>query len=328
MRSDMKIGLICVFAIVLGVVIYFVANGQAHPKTAAAAGGNGSASAAPGNTAKPEPAATPTPSNSAASPGRPEIIASDSGAMSMGPQLAQGSSLGGGFISPPGSPATAPAATTTSIESPTTPATMPGLGGGLPVAPATYPASSPFGPPAMPGNITRTPIPGDTLQIGGGANSGTSGLGGGLGTPSIPPIGNAGRATTYKIEKGDMLGTIAHKHGVSVKAIETANPGIDSTRLKIGAVINIPAPSSTPVRASSTGTIAASRPAATRPIASGSGPAKPGSSYIVKKGDTLSTIARTAYGDTGSWKKIFDANKSVIPDPNVVAVGTEIKIPQ
>ena len=39
MRTDVKVGLICLFAIVLGVVIYFVAEGNAHPRDAKADAG-------------------------------------------------------------------------------------------------------------------------------------------------------------------------------------------------------------------------------------------------------------------------------------------------
>ena len=35
MRSDVKVGLICAFAIVLAVIIYFVAQGNGHPARAA-----------------------------------------------------------------------------------------------------------------------------------------------------------------------------------------------------------------------------------------------------------------------------------------------------
>lgn len=46
---------------------------------------------------------------------------------------------------------------------------------------------------------------------------------------------------TYKVQAGDTLSAIAKKHGVSLKALTEANPGVDSRRLKIGQTINIPA---------------------------------------------------------------------------------------
>ncbi len=52
-----------------------------------------------------------------------------------------------------------------------------------------------------------------------------------------------------------------------------------------------------------------------------------GKSYTVKKGDTLSIISRKFYGDSGQWKKIYDANKSRIKNPNILIPGTELTIP-
>ncbi len=50
-------------------------------------------------------------------------------------------------------------------------------------------------------------------------------------------------------------------------------------------------------------------------------------SYTVKRGDTLSGIASMNYKDAGKWKKIYDANKDVIKNPNVLIPGTKIVIP-
>ena len=49
--------------------------------------------------------------------------------------------------------------------------------------------------------------------------------------------------------------------------------------------------------------------------------------YVVKAGDTLSKISQAVYGDPARWKEIYEANKSVIPNPNVIQVGLELKIP-
>ncbi len=52
-------------------------------------------------------------------------------------------------------------------------------------------------------------------------------------------------------------------------------------------------------------------------------------SYIVVKGDCLSKIARELYGDAGKWKKIYEANKSVIgSNPNLIYPGQVYTIPQ
>jgi len=49
--------------------------------------------------------------------------------------------------------------------------------------------------------------------------------------------------------------------------------------------------------------------------------------YIIKKGDTLSAIAKQFYGNANEYPKIFEANREVIRDPNLIFVGQKIRIP-
>jgi nucleoid-associated protein YgaU len=51
-----------------------------------------------------------------------------------------------------------------------------------------------------------------------------------------------------------------------------------------------------------------------------------GDSYTVVKGDWLSTIAARAYGDVMLYNKIAQANN--ISNPNIIEVGTVLKIPR
>lgn len=48
--------------------------------------------------------------------------------------------------------------------------------------------------------------------------------------------------------------------------------------------------------------------------------------YVVKKGDTLSAIAKRFYGETSFWRRIADANK--IRDPRKLKVGTRLTLPR
>ena len=48
---------------------------------------------------------------------------------------------------------------------------------------------------------------------------------------------------------------------------------------------------------------------------------------VVKKGDTLSTIANNVYGDKSSYKKIRDANRDIIKDTNKIFAGQRLRIP-
>ena len=49
--------------------------------------------------------------------------------------------------------------------------------------------------------------------------------------------------------------------------------------------------------------------------------------YIIKKGDTLSAIAKQFYGKANDYPKIFEANREVIKDPNLIFPGQKIRIP-
>jgi nucleoid-associated protein YgaU len=50
--------------------------------------------------------------------------------------------------------------------------------------------------------------------------------------------------------------------------------------------------------------------------------------YEVKKGDSLSKIAKNVYGDAKAWRRIFEANQDVIKDPDKIFPGQKLKIPQ
>jgi nucleoid-associated protein YgaU len=72
------------------------------------------------------------------------------------------------------------------------------------------------------------------------------------------------------------------------------------------------------------GSSTARPPAVTDPIA-GSGAA---GTYIVVKGDSLSKIAKEQYGDASKWRKIYEANRDLIKDPDLIYPGQSLRIPQ
>ena len=49
--------------------------------------------------------------------------------------------------------------------------------------------------------------------------------------------------------------------------------------------------------------------------------------WTVKSGDTLSKIAKSAYDNAGSYMKIFEANKNILKNPDVIQVGQKLTIP-
>jgi LysM repeat protein len=50
--------------------------------------------------------------------------------------------------------------------------------------------------------------------------------------------------------------------------------------------------------------------------------------YTVKPGDTLSKLSKQFYGDAGQYKRIFDANRNILRDPDKLSVGQELMIPE
>jgi nucleoid-associated protein YgaU len=50
--------------------------------------------------------------------------------------------------------------------------------------------------------------------------------------------------------------------------------------------------------------------------------------YTVRAGDTLSKISREYYGDPNQFTKIFNANRSILKDPNSISPGQELVIPE
>ena len=51
-------------------------------------------------------------------------------------------------------------------------------------------------------------------------------------------------------------------------------------------------------------------------------------SYTVKSGDSLSKIAKQVYGDASQWRRIFEANRDQIKDPDLIHPGQEFTIPE
>ncbi len=49
--------------------------------------------------------------------------------------------------------------------------------------------------------------------------------------------------------------------------------------------------------------------------------------YTVKKGDTLSAIAKAHYGEAREYPAIFEANKPMLKDPDKIYPGQVLRIP-
>ncbi len=57
-------------------------------------------------------------------------------------------------------------------------------------------------------------------------------------------------------------------------------------------------------------------------------PAPENKTYTVVKGDTLSKIAKEFYGDASKYPVIFEANKPMLKDPNLIYPGQVLVIPE
>jgi nucleoid-associated protein YgaU len=49
--------------------------------------------------------------------------------------------------------------------------------------------------------------------------------------------------------------------------------------------------------------------------------------YIVVEGDSLSKIAKREYGDANKWRTIYEANKDLVNNPDLIYPGQELKLP-
>jgi len=50
--------------------------------------------------------------------------------------------------------------------------------------------------------------------------------------------------------------------------------------------------------------------------------------YTVEKGDSLSKIAQKTYGDSSKFNYLFEANREVIKDPNLIYPGQKLRVPE
>lgn len=155
----------------------------------------------------------------------------------------------------------------------------------LPPTPGSTGGATPrASPSAAPGpESSRTPTDGDARP------------------PS--PTSSAG-PTTYTVQRGDWLYAIARKFGVSVPALQAANPGVNLSIVYPGQVLNIPG----------SGT-----PTTTPALVTPGNPA----SYVVQPGDTLFSIAVRFHTTTYALQI---ANH--LASQNFIFVGQVLEIPK
>ena len=130
--------------------------------------------------------------------------------------------------------------------------------------------------------------------------------------PSTPLESQAG-TKEYKIAKNDTFAKIGKDHGVTAAAIAKANPGVLSTKLKVGQTIQIPAAGLTPA-------IAAPLAGGVEPTAAAMETAAP-TVYTVKPNDNLTKVAK-AHGITVKAVRALNNLKT-----DRLSVGQKLKLP-
>ena len=164
---------------------------------------------------------------------------------------------------------------------------------------------------------------GGTKSAGGvvptGAGSGTTAPTAPISTPpaksTTPAAAPAG--ADYTVKSGDTLEAIARAQlgdGQKWRAIVEMNPGLDPKALKVGQKLKMPAGGTATAKESSAPASGAANSAT--------------NTYTVQKGDTLVAIARKFYGGDSDWKRILDANSSVLKgDAAALRPGMKLTIP-
>jgi N-acetylmuramoyl-L-alanine amidase len=123
----------------------------------------------------------------------------------------------------------------------------------------------------------------------------------------------AATATTYQVRAGDTLGVIASRHRVTVGALASANNLSNPNRIRVGQLLQIPGAS---------GGAPAATPAPSAPAAPKTAPAAPATTYEVRSGDVLSTIARRLGTSVTELVRI-----NALTDPNRIRVGQVLQVP-
>lgn len=125
-----------------------------------------------------------------------------------------------------------------------------------------------------------------------------------LRVPGHGPAAAAGTTSpsaTHVVRTGDTLATIAGRSGVSVSALARTNGISNPNVVPAGVVLRLPgSPAASPVPP----------------------PAPGGTSHIVRQGETLASIA----GRTGTTADAL-ARSNGIANPNVIVVGTTLRLP-
>lgn len=166
------------------------------------------------------------------------------------------------------------------------------------------PGDSPNRPEPVEEESPDVTLPGSppAIEMGGGAERATPPV-------QVPP---PPEDTFYTVKQHDTLSDIAlmwFGNAQKWDLILAANPSIDPRRLQVGQKLRLP-----PRESQRTQTVTA-RTQGVR-------------TYVVRAGDTLSSIAESTLGDAALWRRVYAANQRTIGgNPDRLAVGMQLIIP-
>ena len=109
-----------------------------------------------------------------------------------------------------------------------------------------------------------------------------------------------GEISSFKVKKGETLMLLAfHKYGdyTKWKLLRDLNPGINPHSLKAGQVLKYRVPENEFNWMPN------------------------GTPYLIQRGDTLGKISNSKYGTPTKWKSIYENNRPMIKNPNLIFAG-------
>jgi LysM repeat protein len=127
-----------------------------------------------------------------------------------------------------------------------------------------------------------------------------------------------GPTRTYVVKQGDTLGEIASRELGSFgkwTEIQKLNANLDPAKVRPGMKLTLPGAAKI-----------AANDAKPKPVSASATPVASSSGYTVKKGDTLSSIAAKALGNSSRWVEIKRLNPEIRADRLVA--GMHLRLPQ
>ncbi|HEU5385017.1 MAG TPA: LysM peptidoglycan-binding domain-containing protein [Streptosporangiaceae bacterium] len=126
----------------------------------------------------------------------------------------------------------------------------------------------------------------------------------------------------HKIRRTGRHTTPSQVEKVAETAVKVA-PAVAIT----GALVALPTAASASVRTPANATAVTEQVQQAQTTAARHAARSVTTTYTVRSGDTLSSIARHFYGTTSKWHWIYQANRSKISNPNSIYVGERLTIP-